>query len=727
MRVARVLVLVAAGMGLCALAATQEDELRVTYSYPVPPDEPGWDGKFQDPAHAKLLDGHAGGNSRYSVIWAATTEERFVDVDLGRPVALDRVVVKSYKHYTERDFQLDHVRLYLTEGGPEGPWRLQAEQAGYTLMDEKGIREFAFEMLDEPVRYFRIGVQNDDAVRVALSDIDLFTAAEPDMSYVLAANFDEVFHEPEGPAPEPSAADREAGYILFAPSWMRRVFGNSVPLPGEEADVLSAFAAPGEYEPLTLATYPLRDLGECTVSAGTLAGPGGTAILADAIDVRTVRVWPQIPGQKGAGYANRYMEMPELLEPTATAVVDGGSTREWWITVRVPGEARPGAYRGTVSFAPEHGPAREVPLAIEVLPIELREPEGYSFGMYWDPWRASMEDTSEEQVIAQLRDMRAHNMNAVALEAAPAMAMGADGQWEYDLAAVTRSLELCAQEGLKQPIPWSYGFLPIETEFGGEEHFAQVRAFVEHARAHFAARGLPEVLWYPRDEPWDEERREQARVLCEAIKRVSGARTYITVRAETAAYLDPWLDVRCHTLSLSGGFDPEAVRGAAAASGDVYYWYTNACREYPAVMRFKGGFFFWKTGAAAQFYWAYQYTSGDPTTDLDGIDWCAAYPSETGPVPTIEWEGLREGIDDFRYLNTLELEITEARAGDDAEARRIADEAQALLDEIRAEVVADLTVYEERGLNFHTDSIWPPERYDAYRRRVAEMIARLQE
>ena len=716
--VAAAWVLMVAGM------AGAQEETRVTYSYPVPPDEENWEGQFQDPEHTKLLDGRPGGGARYSVIWAATTEERFVDVDLGEPMRLDRVAVRSYKHYTGRDFQLDHVRLYLTDDGPEGPWRLLGEQAGYALADEKGIREFAFEMPDEPLQWFRVGVQNDDAVRLALSEIDIFSAAAPDLSYVLAANFDEVFHEPEGPPPTPTADQQQRGYILFAPHWMRKVFGNSVPLDGEGA-ALAAAAAPGEYEPMTLAVYPLRDLGECTPTVGELAGPDGATLGPETIEVRTVRLWAQIPGQKGASYANQYIETPELLEAGPTIEVEAGRTREWWLTAHVQEDARPGTYVGAASLTPGDGAAIEVTLTVEVRPVTLREPEGFSFGMYWAPWRESA-DTPDEQVVAQLRDMRAHGMNSAALAADASMARDADGQWSSDLTALIRALELMRAEGLTGPVPWGYAFPPVETEFGSEEHFAQVQAFVEHVQGELAERGLGEVLWYPRDEPWSGERREQCRVLLEAIKRVAGARTYVTTRLDTAREFDPWLDVRCHTLSLSGGFDPVVVRDEAAASGDTYWWYTNACREYPGVMRFKGGCFFWKSGATGQFYWAYQYPSNDPTSDLDGIDWCAAYPGEDGPIPTIEWEGLREGIDDLRYLHTLELEIADARAGGDAAAVAVADEGEALLDEIRDATVVDLAEYEERGISFHTDSIWEPAQYDEYRGRVADVIGRLQ-
>ncbi len=39
----------------------------------------------------------------------------------------------------------------------------------------------------------------------------------------------------------------------------------------------------------------------------------------------------------------------------------------------------------------------------------------------------------------------------------------------------------------------------------------------------------------------------------------------------------------------------------------------------------------------------------------------AVYPSQQGPIPTLEWEAVREGIDDLRYLTTLENSLDELR------------------------------------------------------------------
>jgi len=455
-------------------------------------------------------------------------------------------------------------------------------------------------------------------------------------------------------------------------------------------------------------------------------GRGDARIGSDDIDIRTVRHWRQIPGQKGSNYAKQYMLVPELLEPSASTEVTARATRQWWITVRVPQGATPGEYVGTISVEPERGRVRRLEVCLRVLPFRLECPEDYSFGMYWEPRRSGRDGASEDRVLAQLRDMREHGMNSVALTSPASMSRGENGRYEFELDSVTRALDMLKQQGFTRPIPWSYGFPPVDTDFGSEKHRTQVKAFVEHAQRHFAARELPEVLWYPRDEPWHDPRREEARVLCEAIKQVPGSQTYTTVRYNTAEYLDRWLDVRCHTVSLSAGYEAHKLREAALEAGDLFWWYTNACREYPDVMRFKGGFFFWKTGATGQYDWAYQSPRGNPYDDLDGIDWCAAYPGDDGPIPTIEWEALREGIDDFRYVYTLEHAIARAREGESAEAVRMAKDAERLLDELRGDIVADLHEYEQRGVNFHTDSIWPPPTYDDWRRRIAQMIVRVQ-
>ena len=88
-------------------------------------------------------------------------------------------------------------------------------------------------------------------------------------------------------------------------------------------------------------------------------------------------------------------------------------------------------------------------------------------------------------------------------------------------------------------------------------------------------------------------------------------------------------------------------------------------------------------------------------------------------IPTLRWEGVREEIDDLRYLYTLEQAI-EAAEGDPAKAEAVA-ETQALLDDLRA----DLNRYgpEARGIIAYFE----PEDYRRYRWEIAQTIIGLQE
>jgi len=62
---------------------------------------------------------------------------------------------------------------------------------------------------------------------------------------------------------------------------------------------------------------------------------------------------------------------------------------------------------------------------------------------------------------------------------------------------------------------------------------------------------------------------------------------------------------------------------------------------------------------------SYQANSAGSTwNDFDNPvqrDLMMTYPTVTGVIDTIQWEGYREGQDDIRYATTLKLEIAKAR------------------------------------------------------------------
>jgi hypothetical protein len=67
---------------------------------------------------------------------------------------------------------------------------------------------------------------------------------------------------------------------------------------------------------------------------------------------------------------------------------------------------------------------------------------------------------------------------------------------------------------------------------------------------------------------------------------------------------------------------------------------------------------------------------GRPWDDFDSKVYrsvCYTYPTVDGVVGTLQWEAVREGIDDMRYLATLRATIEAARRSGNEQAKAYAE------------------------------------------------------
>jgi len=118
--------------------------------------------------------------------------------------------------------------------------------------------------------------------------------------------------------------------------------------------------------------------------------------------------------------------------------------------------------------------------------------------------------------------------------------------------------------------------------------------------------------------------------------------------------------------------------------------------EDPMSYRRNFGLVLWRAGFDGAMDYAYQHGFHHIWNDFDDRscrDHVFAYPTVNGVVGTIQWEGFREGVDDVRYVATLEEAFAEAAPDKGAiaeEARRwlrSLDVPQADLDEARRQMV----------------------------------------
>lgn len=521
---------------------------------------------------------------------------------------------------------------------------------------------------------------------------------------------------PEAPEFPASAADRARGYMLFAANPVERVYPTTRPTAQQVGRPAALEATPGEPAAATLGVVPLRPLFNMHLACTELGGPEGHRIPASAVELRAVRCWPQT--DKTPAGRGKVQVIPELLlgqDRHPAVCAPQGATRQYWITVRVPEGAAPGKYRGQLRFSADDVPAADVPIEVSVLPFRLETPPQKNFFMY-----AILGDLDDEEIVPLLRDMRAHGMTSLASDMVGAWRPVPGGASEFDPEPLRRVLRLAKQAGFSGPIPWGAGGLVkgIAAPEGSAEWNAALAGLLRRVRQVQDEVAGQELLFYPVDEPFGNEERLTLAERSMRVARQSGAlRTYCTPADKDIPRLGALLDVRCYAIGTVPSV-PEAAASTRQAGAD-FWWYTNAARELPDVRRYLAGVWFWSTGANGQGYWVYQsrWRRTRAFQDLEGSAHAhdyVAYPDVDGPIPTVQWECIRMGIDDARYLYTLESAIAAHRGSPAASA------AQGFLDGLRRSMPD--SVNRPDGTVILYNCPWKPDDFARLRRDLARHI-----
>lgn len=507
----------------------------------------------------------------------------------------------------------------------------------------------------------------------------------------------------------PTAAEHACGCVLFTPGYQADLHPGMTPSSGQTEPRVVLQATPGEFEPFVLAVRALRPIAGARLRAGSLVDAGGT-IGTEHIDVRMVTFgptsWTTVP-------IGQYRVAPRALVPARPARMAPHDTALYWLTIHVPEDAAAGRYRGHVTFeGPSCKPA-PVQVELEVLPFRLAVPPDRHIGFFWSPSGYLM-DPWVDPVGQMLADMQRHGVTALQAYGFEAtFRKRADGGYDHDFSRFDEMVQRKRRHGIVGPIPVFAARAQVTSavgaEFGSE---AFERAYADFARAAMAEgdrRDWPDLYFYPWDEPGGTGL-QKAEYLCRTLKSlVPGARTFVTCSDASAKALDRWLDARCY------GHLTEARLAATRAAGDEPFEYGGVYGGSAFTLRYACGFRFWKTGARAKYMWVYSWNKGNARFDLDNSmrETGAVYPHEDGPLPTPRYEGVREGVDDLRYVHTLTEAIERHRRRNDPQSRGAADAAEGRLRQLLAPIPID----DAGGVT--------PEQLDATRRQIAHLIVAL--
>ena len=556
------------------------------------------------------------------------------------------------------------------------------------------------------------------------------------------------------------------GYLLWKMHWMDLVFPNSIPVEDQSKIQLECFAAQGEFEPVTFALHSMNELKDVSlILKNTLKNKNGNEFKG-SVDIRQTRYL----NKRSSAYtgAGEYMRFPMYLESLCGRSVPQDSTQQYWITIHVPETAPAGIYTGELELSVNDGKHIEhIPISLTVYPFTLSSLKKYNFGMYFMP---------EEKDILSLRkafdDMKAHGMNSVAVFSnteiqttgtPPSLKINIG---QSTLAKMIKEFQdaglageyLCILNG-DSIQDFCKRFLPNEKSYADAYRIiiSQIIAEGEKRRwPHLIFQLYDEVPSVPSDFPslirelpllkkgggiavsdhlWSKTNRG-----AEIKKNIDKCIPFIDIftlrySSHPAFYVDSWEDI---------------TKRVIADKKTLYTYNINNGLAIPemATMRFSTGWFFRTVGIGCTGYYLYTYQqfAGGCYNDFDGeTDWIQQYPPskkyDSLGGPALYWEATREGIDDLKYILTLE-NLIEKYAGNPQAASAVSD-AKKLLAEFKSSFDIKkmqkecvfleskwdkLTVDKEQRIaegRFKLPNGWTFEQYDKARHQIADAIVRI--
>ena len=550
-------------------------------------------------------------------------------------------------------------------------------------------------------------------------------------------NWHEVKSESANPPLDWSNSEQEKGYVVFPVDYTESITPAFVPARLTIGKPITTFATPGEFEPAAFCIYSCKNLGKVTVELSDFVTEGPTQkITQENMKVGIVRCWPQrVSGWGGTG---EYYVVPEMIEPPSERAsrMQAEQLKQWWLTVHVPPDTPAGRYRMSVTVRPENAPPTVIEWRLLVLPFQLTRPSGKHWGTWldgfppvgrlWGPQRRGRNIAAEVERVARadMADYRQHGFDLALLNYYFGVDENPDGSFTYGLSTLPQDMEYLKLLGSDAPVVICFEYTCRNIEYGfaekGKKHVPgtfspkarkAIVGLVKHIRDEAERRNWPKIYFFPIDEPGNnktENRYHFGENVLDFVHEVPDCQTAVTVTSGCVQRLGERVDARIYAY---GHYNRDRVL-QEVKQGHPFWYYENGMFYGHSTLASRGhtGFEFLRSGAEVATAWGFAATQANPHNDFDGghKDWNVIFPGVDRPTPTIYWELCREGVDDCRYVATLQQEIRKAK---ERGAVQAAQRAQRVLEPLLA---AD------------APRIGNPLAFGRYRWRIAREILALQ-
>ncbi|MFO7974069.1 MAG: DUF4091 domain-containing protein [Candidatus Hydrogenedentota bacterium] len=404
---------------------------------------------------------------------------------------------------------------------------------------------------------------------------------------------------------------------------------------------------------------------------------------------------------------------PDPLEPLRPFMARGGVCSPLWITVYAPPGTPPGLYRGLAELVSSSGAPLEFWLEATVYDFELpRKPALKTDFGFWSKGALAMckrmgyKGSAAELEQAYLQDAFEHCITLRDLAALPAES----ADYQASLAAYEKRLAVLREGGATTyAVPPSLLAAPEQLTLAND--FVKTHGLGGRAFCHIGDEP-PQPAW-PR--------------LFERMQNWLDTAPEIPMMVSTYG-LDPLLSdaaqIWCVHLPVFDTANGKTVLERIQAGGKVWAYinhspsrpYANFFVDFAAIEHRVLFWQLWALGVRGMHYWninshPIEQNPRQGLVDITPVngDGFLVYPSAKGPAPSIRWETIRDGIEDYGYLVLFrELQRRAEESGDEALLARIASAANL------KPVVPDL-------VTFTREPAVMMEKRDAIARAIVEM------
>ncbi len=429
-------------------------------------------------------------------------------------------------------------------------------------------------------------------------------------------------------------------------------------------------------------------------------------------------------------------EIPDPLLEVERLDLQPGRTQPVWLTVFVPPDAPPGTYEGKFSVSNDEV-SQSLPVSLEVYPLVLPDERHLWVTNWFEPRRIArvhnVTPWSEEHWSLLQRyaeNMAAHRQNVVLTRPSLIRVFReADGRLSFDYADFDRWVELFQKAGACERIEIGHVASFGEGGWGSTEIVLRNITATDRAIGKRVSltpekglapllrdlqRHLSEKSWLDRamihvaDEPslhnMDSWRRasEFVHQAAPRLRRIDAIETrdfrgYLEVWVPKLNYLPGWLD---------------EFRAARRKGEEIWFYtclhpqgyYPNRLLDYPLVGTRILHWINWRHRLDGYLHWGWNFWTSDPFKNpgdrLPPGDSFIVYPGESGPLDSIRWEMMRQGIQDYEEFRLLAEKMARVieRLGEPASGM----DPRQRSDEICQRIVRSFNDYEKDPAAFRT-------------------------